>query len=301
MTNAESQQDPLLSNQEILGKEAIPHLVSLNFLAPTLTGLHYNFISIDEYRRTLEEDTRKGNRVYWDEMLQRTHLAASCAIIRQKRWLDGLIQCAKVGNYLSFAASYRGLLESVADSHYTLSGVAPTLATNFSAIRLALSGQLDEIQGNEELENRLIHFTHARKIKKGESASDEHRAKTSKEYLLHLQAGIKADALKCYERLCETVHPAVHSLSWMIRIRKDGGAMLIDTSGDIHHIRGFCEEHHDLMRDLLVIGFNQPAITLKVLNKFEQRGSYTPAMDSISFETIKAWRDLSERIEEQLR
>jgi hypothetical protein len=71
-------------------------------------------------------------------------------------------------NFLGFAACMRGLLESVADGYYALCRVPEPIARSAQRVNSVFVGNMPEDLPcpAEEVENALIHFTHARNLAK---------------------------------------------------------------------------------------------------------------------------------------
>jgi hypothetical protein len=98
-------------------------------------------------------------QIYWNEILGRAHLTAATAILRSRYWVDALRLGATENNLLSFAAAFRGLIESAADSWTTLRLVPVTLARDHPQILQALSGNVRmQLFLAPALEDALIHL-----------------------------------------------------------------------------------------------------------------------------------------------
>ena len=71
---------------------------------------------------------------------------------------------------------------------------------------------------SKELEDTLIHFTHARKLSKGEDAPSTHRARQPWEYIKRIEEMNNNGVKELYSELCELVHPAADSvLMWFVK------------------------------------------------------------------------------------
>lgn len=121
---------------------------------------------------------------------------------------------------LMFAAALRGLIESAADTQTALRSVPVKLARRYRRIRAATLGKLDSIRPQHQIEEDLIHFTHARKLKKSETASDTHRAKQIQEHLDIFTSEKTENIAACYKKLCDYTHPGLSSV-WLW-VRPDG-------------------------------------------------------------------------------
>jgi hypothetical protein len=77
--------------------------------------------------------------------------------------------------YFGFFACFRGFLESAADSAYSRGTVAYFLADNLAQISAHLQKRsISFVLGSYELEERLIHFSHGRRLGRDETADPAH-------------------------------------------------------------------------------------------------------------------------------
>jgi|RhiMetdeSRZDD1v2_1073273.scaffolds.fasta_scaffold920508_1 hypothetical protein len=107
--------------------------------------VRYTFTANDDFKDVLSKrDFARVNRIFWTEMLERTHLAAVTAILRNHQWIAGIKLAIAGKNLLTFAAGFRGLIESAADSATALKDVPTTIARDHSKILRAVSGQFAE-------------------------------------------------------------------------------------------------------------------------------------------------------------
>ncbi|TJW53756.1 MAG: hypothetical protein E5X65_14795 [Mesorhizobium sp.] len=107
--------------------------------------------------------------IYWTEMLYRAHMASVASVFRTSRWIKVAVREHEAGSLYGCASACRSLIESAGDINHSLGPVARTLAYNKDAIRAEISGQVGEpMLSAKELEDTLIHFTHARKVLKTE-------------------------------------------------------------------------------------------------------------------------------------
>lgn len=117
-----------------------------------------------------------------------------------------MLLAAKENNFITFASTFRGLIESAADAYYSLADVPMTLAENHRKIIRALEGNLDAVLLAGVLEEKLIHFIYARKIEKGEVVPDYLQAKSARAYLSELQQAKEGYIHDCYSELCQITH-----------------------------------------------------------------------------------------------
>ncbi len=92
----------------MLNPEEIRFVEMVDDLGLERLETHYTFMDEEIFRRLLSRDLGEGMRVYWAEMLQRTHLAAVTAVLRSRQWLWGVQHAIAQENFLMFAAGLRG-------------------------------------------------------------------------------------------------------------------------------------------------------------------------------------------------
>ena len=257
------------------------------------------FSAEEKYRELLLRDVSEGMRVYWAETLQRSHLAAVTSILRSRRWISGIVHAAAENNFLVFSASLRGLMESAADASTAFRGTPLALAHHHSSITECLAGQATTVLVSSELENELIHYSHARHLKRSErsSAPTSHQARKVQEYL-NIFGDQNADNVsRCYRNLCDLTHPGASSV-WMWLASEDptGSAVRLSTRQDEVLIAEFLRQYASMPLELLMFAFNGPLITLNVLNYFSIEDLHTPQLLSWNLDGIPAWTRCREKL-----
>src|ERR1700722_9317220 len=102
----------------------------------------YRFVPNDEFAKI--SDGPRMQQIYWQEMLLRAHWAAMLNLLRHARWQAGCVAAYQPpGNFLSFAANLRGLIEAALDAQYSLGAFPMTLADNYTNVQKALQGKLN--------------------------------------------------------------------------------------------------------------------------------------------------------------
>ena len=201
---------------EIFGQESVPFVSTIRYIIPQLKG------SANIYHSSVVEFVGKssaasGLRLHWHEILGRAYVAAAASLIRHEQWIAASEACYQKHSYLGFSACIRGLLESTADSMYTLRYFAPTLAPMWNDLKKLLRGEkLATLpRCDPQFEAALIHFAFAKNVKKGEEAPDAHKAFHNRAYIdVIREADSNLESLYC--ALVELVHPAKASVDWML-------------------------------------------------------------------------------------
>ena len=260
----------------------------------------YSFMEIDEYESLLHRDVGEGMRVYWSETLERAHIAAVTAILRSRHWLSAVLSAESERNALAFAAAFRGLMESAADTTTALLGIPLTLAHHYPTIANSLSGLATAVVTSSELEDELIHYSHGRHIKKSErdSTPKTHWARSVHEYLAVFE-NLNADsAARCYRYLCDLTHPGAPSvLMWLTAVDSKGSELNLSTEQDEAIITSFWDRYEALVLDVLMFAFNAPILVLNTLNYFTISKLHTQELLNHDLDGLPAWRQVKSELE----
>ena len=124
--------------RDLFGKSALAFGQVAGIILSNPVASRYSFLREDQIDHT---DVGLVNRIFWEEVIQRSEICAYATLVRTSRWAEGAIISYEAQNLLGWSASARGLIEAVANSFYVLRFVASTLADNFETIRLCLSGE----------------------------------------------------------------------------------------------------------------------------------------------------------------
>jgi len=280
------------SLEHLLTPYGAAHVNLLRSVAKELDRRKYTFASDDEFVRGLTASIPDGMKVYWRDVLQHAHWAAAITVLRTERWLHAAAVAAAAGNLFGFCAAVRGFLESAADSSDALIDIPLWLAAKRATFQHALRGGMKTIQTWPDIEQRLEHFTYARKIQKGEVAPDSHRAKTTRDYIRRLDHAGNNTVGDIYAWLCEITHPAMTSVEVFATPLEVGNTVLLTNGQDGALIAAFCEMHSSEFRDMLFLGINPALLTFKILNRFEIPNVTTRAVDHLAYGALPAWQDI---------
>ena len=276
----------------MLGEAAMQYLEQIDQHIPfDCLRKRYIFLDLVEYSQLMETDPSRAEQICWSELLMRCHLAGATAILRSRRWIDGLLSAGAANNLLAFAATLRGLIESAADISDALLPIPRTLARHRGRINEALRGAAKVIFRVEGLEDFLIHYTWARKVKKGEDAPESHKAKSVRDYVQILEKGQVPGVVESYETLCDLTHPGARSVHMWFAAKSDLEFEL-ETGQEAEQIRGFVSEYAEMPLGLLMYAFNLPIVTLRLLNYFEIPYFHTPELEAWNLSGIRVWRDI---------
>lgn len=273
------------------------HLGLLDRLVKADRPYQYTYMPSEQYAGLNEIQER--NRVYWYEILERAHCGAIAAIVRLDRWLSSMVMAAEAENFLGFAAAFRGLLESSADARFALGDVPEGLAAAFVYAREAVSGKAKQMVLAPDLENNLIHFSHGRKVGKGEAAPETHTAKTMREYLGVLQGASTGPLFTCYEELCNATHPAADSVLYLLEKRNDGATVFAQRP-DETAILDLCGRGGTVVQLCVRESLMYPIVILRLLNHFGLSELRTPMVEEISLDEVPLWREIETQLKSVL-
>lgn len=267
-----------------------------------LKGVKYEILDLEEFKKI--KDGGRVNQVYWSELLTRAHWASLTGIYRNTKWVQGILSSIENANFLSFSASLRALIESSGDSMTSLLAIPKSLAEHYRNINESLSGNLkNKVHLAPELEANLIHFVYAqsvaRKDREMHQIPDSHIAKFNSDYISILDNNKREGPIhQLYKLLCQITHPAALSVLYSMSERTKGSVTelaFVDDS-DKKAINHLLESHAEDIETICQYGFNNCLILLKTLNLFGITGITTPRVDDLSFDHIKSWVVIKNKI-----
>jgi len=252
-----------IEKADLLGRDADKYLGELRLLVEALSGTRYALESLPE---TATADLGRASATYWREILLRCHLASALAIHRGLRWVAGIELGYQSGNFLAFAACLRGFLESTADTHDCFRTVPHFLEKTRDAIASILTDQSAAVfVGAPSFEERLIHFTHARRLKKDERAPDAHKAKPTTDYIKSLEEAKVAEIFDLYSELCDCTHPAFGSTNFAIDVLSQD-LLAFNARTEPARILELLDLYRKTIEQLPDFAFDEPVLTLGMLN-----------------------------------
>jgi hypothetical protein len=252
----------------------------------------YSYMDSASFDLLLHNDPDEALRIYWFETLGRAHFAATASILRTRDWLNGALSSYENNLFLPFCASFRGLIESSSDSFAALHNVALTIAENNKLIKSAMNKNSNAMVISEELENQLIHFSHARKLEKSEKgkAPSSHVALSAADYVKRMDTFFSISAHSCYSELCQYTHPAADSvLHWHLPGGDDNTYVLFPF-GAKEKIEVFCEEHTKIMAPLFYSTLNPALAILKTILHFNVPEFHYLKLNEIDMGEIALWK-----------
>lgn len=254
----------------------------------------YNFISEQRFERIAQEDISKAGTQYWQEILDRVHFSSATSIIRTVNWINAIDAAYESDNFLSFLSSVRSLTEFSGDAVHSLNQVPLTLAKNNSNIRKMLNGKAKAIFASKELEDALIHYTHARKLKPHDASVEAHRAKQTYEYVKELEP-YAPKIYEMYTELCAYAHPAAQSVgAHMSPLTEDEWVLIVDPGHEL--ISAFISNWRSQYAELPMIATNQAICSLKILSLLDEKRYGTDLISRLNLSGIPLWNKCKSHI-----
>lgn len=278
--------------ESVLNQDATRFVEMIDGLGLANSETRYTIMASDEYEHIIKNDPTKGLQIYWYEILARAHLTALTGILRSRRWLSAVVSATRDKNLLAFVSAFRGLIESAADTSSAFQGIPLTLARFHPQIIAALSGEPNRTMSlSSEMENALIHFSHARRLSKAEQkkAPSSHAARQVREYMKILEKGQITGVDECYSALCDLTHPGASSV-WMWLNSVDGIEITLSAHQDESIISHFLQQYRTMMTKLIMFAFNPAIITLNILNYFPLKELHTPELLNWNLSGITLWQ-----------
>lgn len=251
----------------------------------------YKFMEESRWIEILQKNPPQGNKIYITELLNRAHFASVASIIRAYRWAQGAESAHKEKLLLPFCASIRGLLEAASDSCETQKSIPITLAENHKLFSQILKGKSKELTICTELEDILIHFSHARRLSKEErdTLPSTHIAKPAKTYVSGLENQEPGGWYAWYEELCEYCHPAARSTSYMMMGIDSENSIFMPSTDDIH-LEEIIKARSRHLEEILRLAFAPALLTLKVLSYFPASHLHAKFIEQLNFRDMPGWQ-----------
>lgn len=206
-------------------------------------------------------------QIYTFGILERSHLASITSLARTLKWLNSTKYHANDGNLLAFSASLRGFVEASADSFDLMKFLPATICKNLKLIYIQLKNPSllnGAILSFKNLEDRLIHYSHARKIKKNDLALPNHTNKHNADYIMEIEKFGANKSHELYAELCELTHPA--SSSVMCFVDETDRSMTLNFTKEKLAIEKILTKYNETLINLLQFSANTASETLSYLN-----------------------------------
>jgi hypothetical protein len=283
------------STDKTVFKDAAVYLDIIDEIMPVALRHEYKFMrddAFDELKRSGQLNAPMLNQILASELVDKAHLAATAALLRTKRWADAICLTYDSENFLGWASSARGLLESSGDIIDGLLKVPFSLAENHRTIARGLSGaESQELHSYTQLENKLDHFVLAKWMRAKKGEENILKAKDNAAYIENIER-VMPNALIYYQRLCGITHPSNASLEFLYDDNTPiGGHFKLTAANDRRAITAICDEFPTALRVTLMMSCNPALLILRVLHKFGAHPKLAP-LKKLHWPGIKGWSDI---------
>ena len=250
------------------------------------------------YHQTLIEQGKfaEANRNYVLEIIYRLHAASLITLRRNISWIDSIESSRKNSTYFSYCASLRGLIESAADSFYSLRNVPQNLAAKFKIIMHCISGKESKnIHLFKELEDWGIHFLEAGKYEDKNLLKEHFKAKSTWEYLKAIDS---EKALKpvypLYQKLCQITHPSQETTYLYFKNRDS--VWVVENIDEIDEIKKLEKSYNVEYEEIFQKSFNSALLSLWIIDQFSIEGLRCSEIRRINFNNIGEFKKIKKHI-----
>lgn len=285
-------------DEELFGPLGTSARKLCNELTSSAEMREYRFVPNDVFAKIT--NVRRIQQIYWQEMFLRAHWAAMLNLLRHARWQSGCVAAYQgSGNFLSFSANLRGLIEAALDASYSLSRFPITIAENCANVQAALRCEFDGLVIATEMEDLLIHFIYARKLNSHDQLTvpTSHKALEPKDYRnrINLPAEHRERFIKVYDELCGLCHPTAIGLGEFWETLPTG-AIRITGVDDRAAIRRLSDEHRDSIHFALSLSVTTSALCLRTMNLFDFLEVRNNAVEHWNFDDIPGWQKINDKL-----
>jgi hypothetical protein len=238
------------------------------------------------------------NRNYVLEIIYRFHAASLITLRRNLVWIESVESSRQNSSLFAFCSSLRGLIESSADSFYSLRYAPQNLSTYFKLIDGCIKKEeTQKIHLFKELEDWGLHFLEAGKYEDKRLKEEHFKAKPTWEYLKAIDSeGALKPVYPLYQKLCQITHPSRETTYLFFHDSTDGSWSVSDIDQE-RQIIEIIESHDTEYEEVFQKSFNTALILLWIIDLFSIDGLKCPQIRAIDFtsipEFIKVKKNLS--------
>lgn len=267
---------------------------ALKSLRDSKSEWRYKFMNDADYSKIQEVESAAS--IYWSEMLLRIHTIILISSFKTLRWIEAMDN--NHSNYYGFCSSLRGLIESVADTFYTLRNVPLTIAVDFHVIKKQINESSIVLTTHNNLESELLHYIQATKIDKSQKDiyPKSYNSKQIKEYLDSINDP-NNNLNNLYSYLCGISHPAFESNQIFMFLDNEDTIVCSDSFGmESKLIDVVIEENSETVSNLFHSYMNNLISTMLVLNEFNIDMIYFNISNEKEFKKNEIWKEVNEHM-----
>lgn len=280
--------------KNLLSEEIVGYYDFIVSLKNSKAEWKYFFMPDDEFLKI--KDPFRSTKIYWEEMLYRTHIVVLVSLFKSIKWFDAINNNST--NYFGFCASLRSLIESCADSFYTLRGVPLTLANDYKAIYESINRESPIIVSHPKLQATLLHFIQATKLTNEQKKQYplEFNAKQTTEYLACFNED-NEEIISLYKYLCGISHPAYEANAIFLFLHN--GETIVCGDSDKYEsvlIQNLLENRKEYITRMYRTFMINILGTLNLLNYFDIPEIKTNFAKGKNFEDHALWKEIDEKM-----
>lgn len=281
-----------MSESNSLGIELLNTYNAVNNIVSSINITQYKFMDKNDFKELTE--LNEIQYIYWNEIIQRTHFCSITSLQRVYKWMNAMNDSLNCGNYYSFCASLRGVIEACSDSFFTISKIITPLAENFSLIEDALNFKAKISLLTEEIEDELIHYMYGRKLTQEERVTNPvtHKVLLVTQYLTSLNDN-NLDEL--YNKLCQVTHPSMMSLMPFTYSDEDYEFILHNEDNDTSLNKRIMDEYNSTIHLTINSAVLLSMGLLKLINKLNVEAMKSLKIDECLLKYIEnsdLWNEL---------
>jgi len=267
---------------------------TLRSLRESKTEWRYKFMNEIEYSKIQEHEFEAN--IYWSEMLFRIHIIVLVSSFKTLRWIEAMDNNSS--NYYGFCSSLRGLIESVADTFYTLRNIPLTIARDFVVIKKQINENSGVLITHGKLESELLHYIQATKLDKSQKdiCPKSFNSKQIREYLDSVD---DPQIISLYSFLCGISHPAFES-NQIFLFSEKGDTIVCNDSFALESglIDAVIEKNSKTISNLFRIYMNNLVSVILLLNEFKIDKICFDISIENEFKKNEIWKEISEYMAE---
>lgn len=250
------------------------------------------FFSSVLYHRLLisKEQFAEANRNYVVEIIYRSHAASLITLRRNLGWIESIQLSLKNSSYFTFCSSLRGLIESAADSFYSLRWVPQNLATYFSIIKNCIEKKESKnIHLFKELEDWGLHFLEAGKYQNKKLDKEHFKAKSPWEYLKSIDSeSVLKPVYPLYQKLCQITHPSRETT--YLFFKNNNNYWSVENINEKEEIEKLEKSYDSEYEEIFQKSFNTALLILWIIDILPIEELKCPTIRNIDFNDIGEYR-----------
>jgi len=282
--------------EQIFEHNFVFYLESNRIISKVNSQNYLNFLDNEEFEELLKTDIPKASEVYTKELLYKTYFLCISGLIRNFKWMEGIVSGYSLENIFIVATSIRGLIESCSDIFYSTKHISKTLFRDYSIFLNSLQSKSEKLIRYEDIEKELNHYLYAHKVTRGQNTPNYLKAKTAKEYLIEFQqfeSNIGNRIEELYNYLCQFSHPSAFSIMYLNESEIN---LCINIANEKKYIDQLILEFQNVADYLLQNSINPIFLLLKFMNYLPLKEISIDIVKEINLNKLKLWRDFENMI-----